>query len=458
MNLHKLYITLSQRKRPEDVADIILAIPGLDFTEKERKLLWEAARGSLRSKLFSYTSMLQAFAQPIGAEKQIKKAIEIFQLGERDEFDYNNPGQIEAFIKEVSPLIAKEPGKNNFIQDRLNRVEREDAGLDISKRKYNKQWRMLKRLEGKLEKLLREMKKREFQLVGKHGLVHRLSEEDFVKDAYSACFVAYYTARCNLRSRFTIFGQTRAYDEISDMLFRKCTGKAKLKDRLFQSSKEKEPDPNWWAIAHVYPSVDVLRKLTDEQKGALLGKWTALLAEIAALLKEIWESNDIRRESMIVQRGNDSSTWNNTASAWNKARDNWINLLYATGTEYILDELCFGKVLRLMAADVVSWHKSAGNDLEPNTFVWNKLPLPWEVFSGDRTCTKAMVVSACKDAGIHPEKSGWIAPREHGVATFTPTPELVHGVSIADPFLAEVLKRHKYFSGKNAKPIFPESN
>jgi len=44
------------------------------------------------------------------------------------------------------------------------------------------------------------------------------------------------------------------------------------------------------------------------------------------------------------------------------------------------------------------------------------------------------------------------------VAEFKPTPELVQGVAVANPFLGTVVKRHRYYSGKNAKPLYPESN
>ena len=152
---------------------------------------------------------------------------------------------------------------------------------------------------------------------------------------------------------------------------------------------------------------------------------------------------------MIVQRGNDSTTWNNTAGAWNKARDHWMNLIYALGLDTILNEICFGKVMRLMAADVVSWHYATNGRLDPNTDVWNKIPLPWEVFKGKERCTKKLVITYCEKAGLDPEKSGWIAPRaHHTVANFKPTPELVHGVAVSNPFLATVLKKEKYYSGK----------
>lgn len=198
--------------------------------------------------------------------------------------------------------------------------------------------------------------------------------------------------------------------------------------------------------------------MTDEQKGILLGKWTTILQDIAELLDEVWTVSNINRETMVVRKGNDSTTWNNTAGAWNKARDNWMNLIYSLGLDFILEEICFGKVLRLMAADVVAWHYSTGGKLDPNTEVWNKIPLPWEVFQNKAECNKELVIKYCKQAGLDPEKSGWIAPRVHGVAEFKPTPELVQGVAVSNPFLATVLKRHRYFSGKNAKPLVPERN
>ena len=56
---------------------------------------------------------------------------------------------------------------------------------------------------------------------------------------------------------------------------------------------------------------------------------------------------------------------------------------------------------------------------------------------------------ACREVGLDPEKSGWIAPRERArVAPFQPTPELVHGVTVGSPGLARLLRRAGIFSGK----------
>jgi hypothetical protein len=444
--LENLYKTLRQRLRPEDVAEMVLQILGDELSFFERRKLEKAAKGSLRNLVLGYTSMLQTFAKPVGAEKQIRKAIEIFRLERNGAEDVasQDPLEVEKFINLVSPIIQKQFGKNSYKKDRLNREKRLAGGLDLSRRQYNKLFRVLRHLERKLSHLVDGYAKLEFQQVGKHGFAHHLGFEEFSRDARSACFIAYYTSRCNLRSEFTIYGQQRPFDEIAETLFKKCLNSPAT--------------TNWHAIAQVYPSQEVLQSLTDPDKGELLGRWTSLLQDLAHHLKDVWDANTFRRDSMVVKRGDDSSTWNNAASAWNKARDNWMNLIYTIGADFVLDEMCFGKVLRLMAADVVAWHRSAGNDLDPNTLVWTRLPLPWEVFDGSAICTKNKIVQVCEQAGLNAEKSGWIAPRAHSVVEFRPTPELVHGVTVSNPFLAKVLKRHKYFSGKNVRLVQPELN
>ena len=460
-SIKKLHKTLSQRKRPEDVAQMVFEILEDKLSSKEKDILKRAAKGSLKKTFFGYTSMMQEFATAVGAEKQVKKTIEIFKLDDIESIDYDNIDDVKKFVERVSPFINKKVGENNFLSDRLNKEQRKEKGLDLSKRSYNKKWRLLKRLERKLSKYTREIKKIEFQKIGKHGLSHTISFDEFQKDINSACFTAYYNSRCNLRSIFTNTSQERAFDEISKMLLNRCKGvKTKSALGIFKTETKQETDntTNWWAISHIYTSQEILNNLSDEQKGKLLGKWTSILEEISFFLNEIWIANDINRQTMIVKRGNDSTTWNNTAGAWNKARDNWMNIIYSLGMDYILDEICFGKVLRLMAADVVAWHHSTGGKIDPNTDVWNKIPLLWQVFQGKEKCNKNLVLKYCKEAEIDPEKSGWIAPRVHGVAEFKPTPELVHGVIVSNPYLATVLRKHKYFSGKNAKVFFPEYN
>lgn len=434
--MEALYETIHLRKRPEDVAALVQDVLGAQLSEKEGQILEKAVSGALRLTVWQYTSMLEAFAEVTGAEKQVRKAMVLFKLDRAPGAGaYDDPAVVEQFIASVCPLIHKNPGYSNYKTDRLNREQRAAVGLDLSRRRYNKLFRCLRRLETKLGILIRERQKSLFQKVGKHGFAEDITPEDFMKDVNSACFIAYYTARCNLRSMFTVSGQQRPYDEIAEMLFKRCVAGAE--------------QTNWWAIAQVYPKAEVLTRLTGDQQGALLGKWTTLLQEVASFLGVLWAQNDFNRVTMVVRRGNDSTTWNNTANAWNKARDGWLNLLYALGMEFVLEEMCPGKVMRLIAADVAAWHHLSGSTGSADLVVWNQLPFPWEVLSGAAVCNRSTVETACKVAGLGPEKSGWIAPRPHGVVPFQPTPELVHGVAISNPYLAKILKQHKYFSGKN---------
>lgn len=438
--LRALYQTVQMRKRPEDVAQMLLDLPGASWGMTERATLAKAAKQSLKANVWGYTSLRDDFQRPVSMERQMQKAQELFSGAPTlTETDCHNPDTIEVFLRAISPQIGKTWGANDFRSDRLNHEARHDAGLDLSRRQYNKRFRILKRAEERLLRLAQEVKKYEFTRIGKSGLATFLPFDDFARDGNTACFVAYLTARMNLRSEFTNTSQVRAFDEIAEMLLNRC---------------KRSQTAHWWAVAHVYPQPDVLTHLTDEQKGTLLARWFGLLQDIAGLLKEVWERSNINRETMIVRRGNDSSTWNQTAGAWNRARDGWIALLYAMGMEGVLMLICPGKVLRLMAADVAYWHRASGGSLDPNTQVWANLPLPWETLLGQVSCPRGLVENVCATFGLDPVKSGWTGLRARAaVAAFTPTPELVHGVTVANPYLADVFRRAGVYSGKSLKAL-----
>jgi hypothetical protein len=242
---------------------------------------------------------------------------------------------------------------------------------------------------------------------------------------------------------FTNTSQARPYDEICEMLMQRCN--------------RQQEQTNWWAIAHVLPVREVIRHLDDEQKGVLLAEYFNLMNEAALFLKELWETNDLG-EDMVVRRGNDSTTWNVTAGAWNKLREGWFSLMYDLGMVDAVEQMCPGKVLRLMAADVAWWHRQSGGDLHEDTAVWMELPRPWEVLSGNAICSKSLVESVCQRYGLDPVKSGWSAPRPgRYVERFTPTPELVHGVVVGSPLLAAVFRKAGVFSGKTATETVPHS-
>ncbi len=206
---------------------------------------------------------------------------------------------------------------------------------------------------------------------------------------------------------------------------------------------------NWLAIAHVMPDDDVVRRLSDHDKGMLLGRYYEMLVNAGQFLDEVWCRGGIDIRTMIVRRGNDSSTWNLMAGAWNKLRDGWFALCHTMGADQIIERQCFGKVMRLMAADVAMWHRSTGGEVHTDTEVWVSLPLPWKVLSGEVACTREQVESTCDRFGINPLKSGWLSRRgEKHIEDFAPTPELVHGVVVSSPMMAKTMRKAGVFSSQ----------
>jgi hypothetical protein len=148
-----------------------------------------------------------------------------------------------------------------------------------------------------------------------------------------------------------------------------------------------DPDADWAMIALAHPVLDVLRHLSAGQLGELPGWWSAATRSVASALGELWSTSDVDRATMIVRSGVGSSTWNVFVGA-----------------------------------------------------VWASLPLSREVLDGTATCTRSDVEAACRAHGVDPARA-WTAPRGHSlIASFRPTPELVHGVAVSDPLWAMALR------------------
>jgi hypothetical protein len=261
------------------------------------------------------------------------------------------------------------------------------------------------------------------------------------EDRHAAAFCAYYAARRNLRREFTTADRDSPFDACADMLLTRCARRNYATD--------------WLMIAAVCPRPQVVTRLGDRAAGALLGRWWQVMSESAEILAGIWpgegrwQDGKVNRREMIVARGIDSSTWNLTAAAYNKARDGWLNLAAARGLTELTEAFLPGKVMRVMAHDLASWHMASGGDVHPDTKVWASLPLPWDVIHGLAECDRATVEAACAMFGVDPVRSGWTGPRAAGaLAEYRPTPELVHGVAVADPVWAGLLRKAGVFSGK----------
>ncbi|MFF4249450.1 hypothetical protein ACFYY2_34045 [Streptomyces sp. NPDC001822] len=441
--LRELHASLTLRKRPEDVARLIqdlYAAQDTDLDTATEAALAKAAEHSLRNLWHGYTSMREEFARPVGAQCQLARAANLFMnVPDLPDNAGDDPAQIEVVIRRAGEEIGRSYGQNDFGMDRLNRTERTAAGLgEISKRQYNKRFRLLRRMEAKLARLIHEQRRREVAITGKGALAHVLPYELFATDTDTAAFIAYVAARGYMRSVFTNGRQRQVYDEVAEALFqrlRNCPERA-----------------CWYAVAHVHPTAEVLAQVSDQDLTQLLVRWNGFLRQAAGLLEDAWNRHPLERDTMIVRRGDDSSTWNQAAQAWNTARAHWFALLTELGQDEILDRICPGKVPRLMAADVAYWHRMSGGGLHPDTYVWADLPLPWEVLRGEKECPRSLVEGACVRHRVDPIAGAWTAPRPAAEAVaFRRTPELVHGVAVADPLMASALRSAGVFSGKGKR-------
>ncbi|WP_283137540.1 hypothetical protein [Rhizohabitans arisaemae] len=431
--LTELYESLDRRYRPEDVADLVLQVLDGRLSRRELLVLERAAKHSSRRKGW-FSSMSADYARAVGGARQVATANRLFE--QRIEVDPDDPESLLEFAATMGDGIGWAPDRGDFLNDRLNRDAREAAGMELSKRQYNRRFRMLGRIAAKAGTLRTEQNKRRLLMVGVIGFAADIPLERFAADVDAACFTAYYTARRKLRREFSLSGRENPFDEVAQVLLDRCANQ----DRS-----------DWWMIAQARASPDVLEHLTAEERGRLLGQWSAAMRHGADVLRTRWNPA-VDRTTMIVRRGDDSTTWNNLALAYNAARAGWLACLASSNALELLDVACPGKVMRLMAADLAAWHRGTGGGVDPNTAVWAALPLPWEVLDGTGACTRADVAAACRTAGLDPEQSGWTAPAaRRGVAVFRPTPELVHGVSIADPVWAALLRRAGVFSGKGVR-------
>jgi hypothetical protein len=437
----ELYATLDQRVLPEHVASII----------RDGGVTWpreiQLRLGRVASALSPWyvSSMSSDFERADDCAAQLAAAGRMFGVSVSG-IDPADVSQVRDFVTAMGRRVnGWEPGMD-WKRDRLTREQRAESyrypdvspRLMASKRQYNRHVRVLRHLWDKAERMGSMQHQRDLVLTGRSGFASRITRERFAADPVTACFIAYYIARKNKRRMFTLASRENPVDHLAEALL---------------AAAMAQPGTDWEMLAWVYPRPQVLARLAPRQLGDLLGSWHAVLASTAAELERAWPGDDaVNRLTMVVRRGMDSSSWNIMAQAYNAARDGWIGCVAASGALALLEPACPGKVMRLMAADLVRWHSSSGGDVDPATTVWGRLPLPWQVLQGTHPCTGADVREACAEAGLDAARSGWTAPRADGApAEFRPTPDLVHGIAVADPAWAALLRRAGVFSGKRIK-------
>ena len=421
-HMDALYQSLTERWRTEDVSIHIAPLIRGRVDAKVWRAFERLARRGHRD-----TSMATAFSAPTNLEYALTTAKGLFPDVTPVEH-VEDAVEVRAYIDRLNAALFVT--QHSFRYGRLNRVGREAAGVGTRKRGYNRRFRFLVRLEKRFTRWRRLTQQYRLAQVARTKLALRVGREDFMREPLTACFIAYMTAKLGRRSVYTWGAQARAYDTLAESLLEVLP-----------------PTAAWRAVAYVHPVPEVLARLSTPNRGHLIAEWYDVMREAAGVLDAlVRRSPKMDLETLVVRRGDDSSTFNEAAGAFNAARSGWLNTLYALNLDGLLERFAPPKALRLMAADVVYMHRHYGSGgLEPDTLVWQALPKPWDVMLGRRPCNRAMIEGACRRAGI--SGKGWITPRAVHAAAYRPTPELVHGVTIGSPALAQALRRAGYFAG-----------
>jgi len=430
----KLYQGVRSRYMPETVAGYLAELPEIVRDTQILKLVKQRT-GRRRS------SMPESWFQPVDLRKKILVAQALFEdqiKGANDPRahispDESDPEIIGEFLQYLNEKLHKSINYNSFKHNRWNREHRAELEIEYGNHAYNKRFRLLSRMADHLDVYRKEKRLVSYRLAGKVGLVADLEFDEFRSDPWTAAFVAYYAARKARRSVFTNAAQERPFDDLCAALLRNCENRS----------------VNWEVIARVFPDPAILQRLDDEALGRLLGHWLLYLRDLAEDLDKIWRTSDINLETMVVKRGNDSSTWNLSAQAWNSARTGWLAFTQAMGAENIIEKFLPGKVLRLIAGDVAAWHASTSGGIHQDTLIWRELPFPWSVMRGEAFCDKRLIEATCQRFRVDPVQSGWCeANVSRKTVRYRPTPELVHGVEISSPEMAGLLRKLGWFSGK----------
>lgn len=437
--LDALYESLSGRPWPEAILDSVAQLPAVQSAVPQ---LGQRARMLTRGWGFwGYSSMPEKFDAPVAPVRLARHLTGRAEFPHLTDGDFADPAVLRGLIAAVRQELGVgfvSAGSQAVWSDRLNRRQRRDVECRYPRRQYNRVARMVLILEEETAGYERQLLLFQAGRVAKTVFATRLSREEFRRDELTAGLVAYMTANLGRRSLFAAGKQARAYDTVADQL---------------HEALRRHEGANWFALAHVHPAPEVLEHIEPERLALLLGHALETMRVSGLELRRVVRETDPDLVRMVVRRGQDSSTWNACAGAWNKARQVWLACVTALGRQDALDAFMPGKVMRLMAADVASWHRASGGDVDPDTRVWARLPKPWEVLFGAATCTRDTVEAVCREEGVDPFATGWSRPRAlTAVESWRPTPETVHGVAVADPLLAGWLRRIGVFSGKHIRP------
>lgn len=296
----------------------------------------------------------------------------------------NGTKQIEKFIAFLIDELYLLPGFH--FSHRPNREERQQLKITEKRHVYNRKFRVVKRLVLKMEKYKKKQEIWKYQAIGSGRLLNCITHEEFMRDQLSALVVAIAASNKNSpHEGLRWSGQYTDDQALLDALFVRC-----LNHQV-----------NWPMIALVYPVKEVIDRLDDLERGALLGNWLQEMARLAMEFEMHIDAIHCNPDTLLVtKKGIDFYTWNIFANAWNAARIAFMHLCSTMGMTAFLSGWMPGKVLRLVT-DGMRQHDAR------ELAVYSKLPRPWKVMNGMAECTLGDIEQTCMEANLNPMLANW---------------------------------------------------
>lgn len=310
-------------------------------------------------------------------------------------------------------------------------------GVGVSVAQFKKQLKFLTRLEGKVGTKQDVLNVRTAQLQSKSRFGYTIDATKL--DDVSLAFVAYLASRANRATKFILGEQSRAFDEASTLL-----------EGLLPA------DANWGEIVKVKPTKTIFSKLSSVQLTEYINVAHKQLVWLSGELETLYATNipEQTHESMVVTRGVNSSKWNAYAGAYNTIRAGWVSAVHTAGLSKLFDEYLPGKMVRLMAADLIRWNSYFGRTVHEDTELFNALPKPWDVIKGDAVLTRQQILSVADKIGATSVvENGWVDSRtRRDDETPTVDPTLLHGIVVKNETIKSVLKKAGVFKGHATIP------
>lgn len=206
--IEPLYAFLAARPRPEDIAKAVLRL----FPNPPHALRW-------RRRSLGRSNLPTEFERPTPLTHSAN--VLALLLGEPPLDDESSLGPaLDAMLAKAREAIAAPTGDLDLQTARRNRESRTQAGLTMSRRRYNKLFRLVAFLEEERAGSLRHAAMTALLSEAKTGLVAHVPREAFARDANTAMFAAYLAARMGVRSEFTVAPQQRAFDDLGDAMLK----------------------------------------------------------------------------------------------------------------------------------------------------------------------------------------------------------------------------------------------